>query len=176
MSDLAQRIKVVSELNGSFTLRSGQQSTTYFDKYRFESDPRLLSDIAQAMMPLIPAGTEVLCGLEMGGIPVVTMLSFHSGLPAAFIRKESKSYGTCRYAEGADLTGKKILLVEDVVSSGGAVIEAALKLRADGIDVDCALCVIDRETGGTEQLAKNGVSLDSLVTASDMVEDIGSPA
>jgi len=165
---LSERIKEAAELHGEFILRSGKTSDRYFDKYRFESDPVLLSDITSAMVELVPSGTEVLCGLEMGGIPIVTMLSQHTGIPAAFIRKEPKTYGTCNYAEGADLIGKRIVLVEDVVSSGGAITDAAQMMRADGIDVSLALCVIDRETGGAENLAAGGIQLVGLIKVSDM--------
>jgi len=168
MESIATRIKSAAEIFGEFVLRSGKVSDRYFDKYRFESDPVLLNDITKAMVDMIPEGTEILCGLEMGGIPIVTMLSHHSGLPAAFIRKEAKGYGTCRYAEGADLKGKKIVLIEDVVSSGGAIVDATNMLRNDGVEVTVALCVIDRETGGLENLAKAGVELVSLLKASDM--------
>jgi orotate phosphoribosyltransferase len=133
--DLAKRIKQCAQLSGDFVLRSGQVSHTYFDKYRFEANPQLLQAIAQAMATLVPVGTEVLAGLEMGGIPVVTMLSQVTGLPAAFIRKQPKEYGTCRYAEGASLVGKQFILVEDVVSSGGAILDAVGKLQADGLGV-----------------------------------------
>lgn len=165
---LARRIKAISEIRREFTLRSGATSDRYFDKYRFESDPQLLSDITRAMLELIPRGTQVLCGLEMGGIPVVTMLSYHSLLPAAFIRKEAKEYGTRKYAEGADLSGKQIVLIEDVVSSGGAIIDATNMLRHDGIEVTSAICVIDRETGGKEKLQAQGIELISLLKASDL--------
>jgi orotate phosphoribosyltransferase len=151
-------------LTGSFTLRSGKVSDTYFDKYQFEADPKLLQSIAQAMAPLIPPGTEVIAGMEMGGIPIVTMLSQVTGLPAAYIRKEPKEYGTCRYAEGAALTGRQFVLIEDVVSSGGAIIDALEKLRADGLSPTAALCVIDRETGGSEALAALGLPLRALFT------------
>ena len=133
-------------------LRSGLTSDTYFDKYQFESDPVLLRAIAEAMAPLVPPGTEVLAGLEMGGIPIVTMLSQVTNIPAAFIRKEPKDYGTCRYAEGASLQGKRFILVEDVVSSGGALIDALSKLKADGMVPEIALCVINRQSGGAEAL------------------------
>lgn len=97
---LAYRIRQCARLNGSFKLRSGKVSDTYFDKYQFEADPALLRSIAEAMAALVPRDTDVLAGLEMGGIPIVTLLSQVTGLPAAFIRKEPKAYGTCRYAEG----------------------------------------------------------------------------
>jgi len=168
MTDLAKRIKDCAELSGDFVLRSGQVSRTYFDKYQFESDPALLHTIAQAMTPLIPAGTEVLAGLEMGGIPVVTILSQITGLPAAFIRKEPKTYGTCGYAEGAALSSKSFILVEDVVSSGGAIIDALSKLKADGFVPQAAICVIDRLTGGKEALAEVGLPLYSLFDLSQI--------
>jgi orotate phosphoribosyltransferase len=162
------RIRAVSKLSGDFLLRSGKRSNTYFDKYRFESDPALLKAIADAMAPLLPPDTEVLGGLEMGGIPIATMLSQVTGLPAAFIRKEPKEYGTCQYAEGPELIGRKLVLIEDVVSSGGAISDAAAKLRADGIPVAVALCVIDRETGGKEALAMIGIELRGLYSFSQI--------
>ncbi len=162
--NIAKEINRVSKLTGSFLLRSGVTSDTYFDKYRFEADPVILKEIATQMAGLIPAGTEVLAGLEMGGIPIVTLLSQITGIPAAFIRKEAKTYGTCQYAEGAELKGKKVVLIEDVVSSGGAIIDAVKKMRADGITVDKAICVIDRETGGREKLAEVDIELTGLLT------------
>ena len=166
--NLAQSIKTVSELKGQFTLRSGMVSNTYFDKYQFESDPKLLKQIAEAMSILIPSNTDILCGLEMGGIPIVTMLSQISGLPSAFIRKAAKNYGTCRYAEGPNLANRQLLIVEDVVSSGGAIIEAASKMKADGLCVESAICVIDRQTGGSEKLAEHGIKLKALLTADQL--------
>jgi orotate phosphoribosyltransferase len=104
----------------------------------------------------------------MGGIPVVTMLSQVTGLPAAFIRKQPKEYGTCRYAEGASLNGKRFVLVEDVVSSGGAILDAIAMLESDGLRPSGALCVIDRQTGGAEALASAGLPLLSLLTFSEV--------
>jgi orotate phosphoribosyltransferase len=165
---LAKRIRDSARLTGTFTLRSGRTSDVYFDKYQFEADPGLLLDIARAMVPLIPTGIEALAGLEMGGIPVVTVLSQITGLPCAFIRKQAKSYGTCRYAEGVSLSGCRFVLIEDVVSSGGAIIDALEKLRSDGLNPECAICVIDRETGGKEALAEKGLALHSLFTYSQV--------
>lgn len=165
---LAAQIKQSAKLKGQFTLRSGKVSDTYFDKYQFEAQPELLLAIAKELAKLIPPDTQVLAGLEMGGIPVVTMLSQATGLPAAFIRKQPKAYGTCRYAEGAALTGKQFVLIEDVVSSGGAIIDALQMLKADGLFPVAALCVIDRETGGVEALAEVGLSLKALFTFSEV--------
>ncbi|WP_336880890.1 hypothetical protein [Rhodococcus globerulus] len=94
------------------------------------------------MAPLVPEHTEILGGLEMGGSPIVTMLSQATGLPAFFIRKEPKSYGTNKLADGIDVAGKTVTLVEDVITTDGAVRNAALALRELGADVSVVLCAI----------------------------------
>ncbi len=141
---LAHRIDATCRLTGEFTLRSGRTSTEYFDKYRFESDPVLLRAVAEAMVPLVPADTDLLGGLELGGIPIVTILSSITGLPAVFVRKEAKAYGTCRLAEGAEVNDRSVTLVEDVLTTGGAVRGATLALRDLGATVEVVLCAIDR--------------------------------
>lgn len=104
----------------------------------------------------------------MGGIPIAAVLSQVTSIPTAFIRKKAKSYGTCKYAEGFSLVGKRVVLVEDVVSTGGAISDALEKLRADGVHPTVTLCVIDRETGGAEALADRGVELRSLFRMSEI--------
>jgi orotate phosphoribosyltransferase len=165
LQELGQRIYQAAHLTGEFLLRSGLTTNEYFDKYRFEADPLLLDAIAEAMVPLVPADTEVLAGLELGGIPVVTALGRHTGLPCAFVRKVAKAYGTCRLAEGADVAGRRVLVVEDVVTSGGQIILSTRELRALGADIREALCVIDREQGGEASLAAADISLVSLLTS-----------
>jgi orotate phosphoribosyltransferase len=165
---LARRIHAASHLTGTFTLRSGAVSTEYFDKYRFEADPALLLDIAHACAPLVPAGIDVLAGLELGGVPLATMISQVTGLPAYFVRKQAKTYGTCRLAEGGEIDGRRLCIVEDVVTSGGAVLEAAAELRARGAQLGPVICVIDRESGGDEKLAVEGLELHALYTMSEL--------
>ncbi len=167
-STLAASIDHVARLSGTFTLRSGLVATEYFDKYRFESDPDLLHQIAVALVGLIPADTDVLAGLELGGVPIATALSLETGLPAVFVRKEPKTYGTCQLAEGADIHGRRLLVVEDVVTSGGQIGISAGDLRERGALVDHAMCVVDREQGGREHLAALGLSLAALVTRGDL--------
>ena len=167
-ANLAQRIYQAAYLTGEFVLRSGRTATEYFDKYRFEADPALLDAVAEAMVPLVPPDTEVLAGLELGGIPVVTALGRHTGLPCAFVRKAAKDYGTRRLAEGAEIAGRRVLVVEDVVTSGGQIVLSTKELRALGADVRTALCVIDRDQGGRETLGQAGLDLVSLLTADDL--------
>ncbi|WBP87470.1 orotate phosphoribosyltransferase [Kitasatospora cathayae] len=124
--------------------------------------------VAQRMAPLVPSGAEVLAGLEMGGIPVVTALGRHTGLPCAFVGKQAKPYGTCRLAEGADVVGRRVLVVKDVLTSGGQIVLSTADLRGPGAVVNEARCVIDREQGGADALAAEGISLLSLLTAEDL--------
>lgn len=165
---LAKQIREKSKLNGAFKLRSGAVSDTYFDKYLFESNPKLLRAICEEMAKQIPPDTEVLAGLEMGGIPIACVLSQITGIECAFIRKEAKTYGTCKYAEGPNLSGKRVVLIEDVVSSGGAIVDALGKLEADDVHPEAIICVIDRQTGGTERLAQYGYVLHSVFTMQDI--------
>ena len=166
--ELAREIYRTAHLTGEFTLRSGAVSTEYFDKYLFESNPQLIRTIAEAMAPLVPDGAEALAGLELGGVPLATMLSQVTGLPALFVRKEAKAYGTCRLAEGGELEGRRLTVVEDVVTSGGQVVTSCGDLREHGAVVETALCVIDRESGGPEALAEIGVELRPLYTMSEL--------
>ena len=161
-SSLARAIYDSAHLTGTFTLRSGAVSTEYFDKYLFEADPVLLRAIADALAPLVPDGADALAGLELGGVPLATMLSQVTGIPAVFVRKEAKPYGTCRLAEGGEVDGRRLVVVEDVVTSGGQVVESCAELRDRGASVDTALCVIDREAGGPDALAAIGVELRPL--------------
>jgi orotate phosphoribosyltransferase len=144
---LARDLVLCCRLSGSFKLRSGQTSSVYFDKYQFETSPSLLKRVVQQMVPLIPQGTEVLAGLELGGVPIATALSLETGIPAAFIRKSAKQYGTCRLVEGVAVEGKRICVVEDVITTGGQVLISANELRNQGALVTSLLCVIWRAAG-----------------------------
>lgn len=163
--ELAQAIFKVAHLKGEFKLRSGLTSDEYFDKYRFESQPHLLKAIAVEMRALIPKGTQVLAGLEMGGIPVATALSMETGLPAVFVRKKAKEYGTCRIAEGLEsIQGLQVCIIEDVITTGGQVVLSAEDLRREGAQVNQVLCVISRQQGGEDKIRAAGLTMSSLFT------------
>jgi orotate phosphoribosyltransferase len=166
--DLADAVFRTAHLTGIFTLRSGQVSHEYFDKYLFASDPRLLGRIAERMTGLLPEGVEVLAGLELGGIPIATALSLATGLPAAFVRKQAKAYGTCRLAEGASISGKRVCIVEDVVTTGGQVILSAEDLLSAGAIVEDVICVIERDPEGRRNLEAAGLKLRSLFTMEEL--------
>jgi orotate phosphoribosyltransferase len=165
---LARDVDARCRLTGEFTLRSGQVASEYFDKYLFETDPDLLARVAAAMVPLLPDDTDLLGGLEMGGIPIVTVLSAQSQLPALFVRKSAKTYGTCKLAEGPEVSGRRVTLVEDVITTGGAVRDATVALRAAGATVETVVCAIDRSPGADNPLADVGLEIRSVLTKADL--------
>ncbi len=165
---LGKRIYNTSNIKGEFLLRSGQTSTEYFDKYLFESDPQLLWAIAAHMCRLLPNEFDALAGLEMGGIPIVTAMSLETGRPALFVRKKAKEYGTCKLAEGGPVEGKRLVIIEDVVTSGGAILDAVKALKALGAKIVSVYCVIDREGTGRANLADMGLELKALFTKSEL--------
>jgi orotate phosphoribosyltransferase len=173
---LARKIFEVSHLTGEFRLRSGTLSSDYFDKYQFEADPGIIREVVVQLKELLPSEVELLAGLELGGIPLVTLLSQITGLRALFVRKTAKQYGTCRLAEGGAVRGKRLVVVEDVVTSGGQIIDSVCALREQGAIIETALCVIDRQAGGSDNLEKYGIDLRALFTFDDLRNAIGSGA
>ena len=166
--ELAADIDACCRLTGEFTLRSGQVASEYFDKYLFESDPRLLGRVADQMVDLLPEDTTLLGGLELGGVPIVTALSARTGLPALFVRKQAKEYGTCKLAEGPEVSGRRVTLVEDVITTGGAVRDAARALRAAGAVVEVVVCAIDRSPDGESPLADVGLEVRAVLTKAEL--------
>jgi orotate phosphoribosyltransferase len=167
-ADLARDIDACCRLTGEFTLRSGQVSSEYFDKYLFEAQPALLRRVVDRMVDLVPEGTELLGGLELGGIPIATVLSSRTDLPALFVRKKAKEYGTCKLAEGPDVAGRRVTLVEDVITTGGAVRDATRALRELGAVVDVVLCAIDRSPAGTNPLDDVGLEVRPVLTKAEL--------
>jgi orotate phosphoribosyltransferase len=162
-SDLQARILALGHITGRFTLRSGKVADSYYDKYRFMADPEVLRAICQAMAEILPL-CDFVGGIEVGGIPLATGASLASGKPLLIIRKAAKTYGTERLIEGADPAGKRVVLIEDVVTTGGQIVLSAEELRKAGAEVVAALCVVDRGGSGRETLEKNGISFRPLMT------------
>jgi orotate phosphoribosyltransferase len=178
MSDttLARDVDACCRLTGEFTLRSGQVASEYFDKYLFESDPKLLARVVDRMLDLVPEATELLGGLELGGVPIVTVLSSRTALPALFVRKKAKEYGTCKLAEGPDVAGRRVTLVEDVITTGGAVRDATRALREAGALVEVVVCAIDRSPEGTNPLADVGLEVRPVLTKAELDAVAGTSA
>ncbi|WP_170417321.1 orotate phosphoribosyltransferase [Ruegeria atlantica] len=168
LSSLARRVAEVAILEGEFLLRSGQTADRYFDKYRFESDPLLLKPLAYEMSALLPSETEVIAGLELGGIPLVTAISLETGLPAAFVRKQAKAYGTCRAIEGQEITGKKVTFIEDVITTGGAVADAHRLATAEGAEILAVVCAIWRGEGNPKIQKVPGLPVNPVFERADL--------
>lgn len=168
--ELCKAIYEVAHLQGNFKLRSGQISNEYFDKYLFESNPLILSEIAKYLAKQIPEDTEILAGLEMGGIPIATALSLETGIPVVFVRKKAKEYGTCKLAEGTDIKNKRVCIIEDVVTTGGQIILSSEDLKEFGAKLGTVMCVIERNPEGRRKLEEVGLNLKALFTMEELKE------
>ncbi len=167
-ASLVTRIWVTAYQQGTFHLPSGQVIEEYFDEYLLAADPTLLCDVATGIAHYVPIRTEMLVGMELGGIPIAVALSAATGIPVGFLRRERKSYGTRRQMEGRLVAGRDVVLIDDVVRSGSQVLRAASVLRSAGANVATAICVLDRDIGGRARLAKNQIILQSLLTPDDL--------
>ena len=165
---LARDLVAAAVLHGQFTLRSGAVSSYYIDKYRLTTEPVLLSRITDALLPLLPQGASRIAGTALGAVPLATALSLRTGLPAVFVRADAKEYGTAKAVEGALLAGDAVVLVEDVVTTGGASLKAVAALRDAGTQVLGVLAVVDREQGGPGRFAEAGVPFRALFTSSEL--------
>ncbi|MFZ1879214.1 MAG: orotate phosphoribosyltransferase [Gaiellaceae bacterium] len=176
--ELALGLREAAYLEGDFLLRSGRRSKYYLDKYRFETRPDLLGPLGAAIAAAVAEhepDAERIAGPELGAVALAAAASLASGLPFLIVRKEAKDYGTSNRLEGVHAEGECICLVEDVVTSGGAAIDAVLALRAAGLRVSNAVCVVDREEGGVDELARHAVRLRPLFTASELLKTPANP-
>jgi orotate phosphoribosyltransferase len=171
---LADALRDAALLEGDFVLRSGKRSTYYLDKYRFSTRPDLLRPLGQAIAASVaehePDAVR-LAAPELGAVPLAAAASLESGLPFVIVRGRAKEYGTANRIEGVFEPGDCVCLVEDVVTSGGAALEAVEALREAGLRVSTAVCVVDREEGGVDGLARAAVRLRPLFRASELRKD-----
>ena len=167
-TELAKQMREVSYLTGEFRLRSGNISNFYWDKYRFESNPVLLTAIAAEMAKLLPSSCDGLAGLELGGIPLATALSLQTGIPCFYVRKEAKIYGTCNLIEGGVEEGSTLVVIEDVITTAGQVCTSIEQIRAAGYTVEHVVAVIDRQAGGGAKINELGCSFASVFTLAEL--------
>ena len=170
--ELAEALVEHAYLEGDFLLRSGKRSRYYLDKYRFETRPELLGPlgerIAAAVREHAPEATR-LAAPELGAVALAAAASLESELPFVIVRKEAKEYGTANRIEGPYDEGECVCLVEDVVTSGGALLDSLAALRAAGLLVHTAVCVVDREEGGADALARQAVRLRPIFRAGELL-------
>jgi orotate phosphoribosyltransferase len=172
MDELGVKLREHALLEGDFVLRSGRRSSYYLDKYRFETRPELLGPLGERLAAAArqhePDAVR-LAGPALGAVALAASASLSSGLPFVIVRDTAKEYGTANRLEGPFEAGELVCLLEDVVTSGGALAEAVAALREAGLVVRNAICVVDREEGGTDELARVGVRLRSLYRAGEFV-------
>jgi orotate phosphoribosyltransferase len=170
--DLGAALREHAYLEGDFVLRSGRRSNYYLDKYRFETRPELLSPLGEHIAATVsehePEAAR-LAGPELGAVALAAAASISSGLPFLIVRKAAKEYGTANRLEGVFEPGERVCLVEDVVTSGGAVVEALEAVREAGLECRIAVCVLDREEGGADALARRGARLVPLFRAGELL-------
>ena len=165
---LAKKIADTAVLHGDFTLRSGRKSTWYIDKYLFTTQPDILRALGEMFANKIPSSATLLAGAELGGIPLVTTAAMASGLPCIFIRNQKKEYGTSKQLEGKLSGDDHVVIVEDVATTGGQVLEAAAIIKEFGATVESIIAVIDRCEGARENIESAGYQFVSLFTAQDL--------
>ena len=177
--ELVGAIREAALLEGDFLLRSGARSTYYLDKYRFSTRPDLLRALGEAIAAAVvehdPDAVR-LAAPELGAVPLAAAASLAGGLPFVMVRDEAKAYGTANRLEGAFEAGELVCLVEDIVTSGGALLEAIAAVREAGLVVRTAVCVIDREEGGADALARHAVRLRPLFRAGELLQGDKTPA
>jgi len=167
---LAQRICDTALLRGDFTLRSGRKSKYYMDKYLFETQPDILVEVGKLFAEHVNADGNIdrVAGAELGGIPLVTATSMATGKPSVLIRNQKKDYGTAKQLEGKLEKGERIIIVEDIATTGGQVLEAAKVIQEAGAIVVKIIAVIDRQEGARENIEKAGFKFDALFTKADL--------
>jgi orotate phosphoribosyltransferase len=171
--ELRRAIRERAYLEGDFVLRSGRRSRFYLDKYRFSTDPQLLQALGVRLAALVAQaeGSAVrLAAPELGAVPLAAATSLVSQLPFVIVRSEAKSYGTGNRLEGVYAPGERVCLIEDIVTSGGAAVEAVQAVREAGLECQAAVCVVDREEGGADALARVAVRLWPLFRAAEIVD------
>lgn len=166
--ELARRIVDVALLRGTFTLRSGRTSHYYLDKYRFETQPDILRELGALLAERIPAPTDRIAGPELGAVPLAAAASMASGKPCIFVRNQKKEYGSAKQIEGVVNPGERVVLIEDVVTSGGQVVEALRTLRGLDVSVLKVLVIIDRLEGGRQAIEAAGATFEALFTSKDL--------
>jgi len=167
--DLAKKIKEAAYLEGDFILSSGRRSKYYMDKYLFETRPEILAPLVKEMAKAVAdLKFDRIAGPEIGAITLAAALSLETGKPFIIIRKEPKKYGISKFIEGEIKSSEKVLLVEDILTTGTQAIIAADRIKEAGADVIMLLGIIDRQEGAREAIEKAGLKYRAVFTKSEL--------
>jgi orotate phosphoribosyltransferase len=168
LQELAERIREVAYLEGEFTLRSGKKSSFYIDKYLFETQPEILAELGRKLAEKVTPETTLIAGAELGGVALAAAASMAAGRPFLIVRNAKKGYGTSKLFEGKLSEGDRVLLVEDIATTGGQVVEAAKAITESGGTVERIVAVVDRGQGAAENVREAGFVFESLLNARDL--------
>jgi orotate phosphoribosyltransferase len=166
--ELIKRIKETSYLEGDFTLRSGKKSKYYLDKYLFETRPDILAALGKEFAKYVTDDVTLIAGAELGGVALAAATALATGKNWVIIRNTKKGYGTGKLVEGVLNKSDVVLLVEDVATTGGQVLEAAKVITEAGATVKKIVCVIDRKQGAGENIAQAGYKFEAILTKNDL--------
>lgn len=165
---VAKRIAEVALLRGEFTLRSGRKSNFYLDKYLFETQPDILRELAKMFAAKLPADVDRLAGPELGAVALAAATSMACDKPFVLVRNAKKGYGSSKMIEGTLNPGDKVVIIEDILTTGGQIVEAAKTLEQAGAKVVMMLGTIDRLEGARENVEAAGYRYESLFTTKDL--------
>ena len=165
---LTEKIKKVAYLEGDFVLRSGKRSKYYLDKYLFETCPDILQALGEEFTRHMADNVTLIAGAELGGVALAAATAMASGKNWVIIRNSKKGYGTGKMVEGVLKAGDVVLLVEDIATTGGQVLEAAKVITEAGATVEKIVCVIDRKQGAGENITQAGYTFESILTKDDL--------
>ena len=166
--ELIRRIKETSYLEGDFTLRSGKKSKYYLDKYLFETCPDILAALGEEFAGYVTDDVTLIAGAELGGVALAAATALATGKNWVIIRNRKKGYGTDKMVEGVLKASDVVLLVEDVATTGGQVLEAAKVITEAGATVKKIVCVIDRKQGAEENTTGAGYKFEAILTKNDL--------
>jgi len=171
--ELIKRIKETAYLEGDFVLRSGKRSKYYLDKYLFETCPDILSALGEEFARYITDDVTLIAGAELGGVALAAATALATGKNWVIIRNPKKGYGTGKLIEGLLKKDDVVLLVEDVATTGGQVLEAAKVITEAGATVKKIVCVVDRKQGAEQNVTKAGYKFESILTKNDLgIKDV----
>lgn len=152
---------------GKFILTSGKETNFYVDIKKVSTSPLILKEIAKEIANYVK-GYDKIAGMELGAVPIAVAVSLETEIPYVILRKEKREHGTQRQIEGALNEGEKVLIVEDVATTGGSSLKSVEILRNAKAIVNQVVVVVDREEGAKELLKENGIELIPLVKISEL--------